>query len=264
MRCLHPLCHDFFSCYGYILFYLLPDKLRTNSPLPHQHHAPTLQTRKVTFAISVCSLHWVDQRDQQPSFCDCKNQWLSKSQHWQQPCPPKQVEGWFVVLVFLQFPPSIDDLLSWIHCWYNCDNIVVHPMENMESSWIIVVIENIKSLIGGICNWLWWPAFPCPSSPNPCNTNTSQFRLTHNLWQSKIIVHHKNIIGVFSFLLFVHSRQACYHVHNNVKDLFLFHPSTLHKGIDKACDRVGASPKLEASFDWLLFHGMSWFVASLE
>ena len=118
-------------------------------------------------------------------------------------------------------------------------------MKNAEAVIIIIVIESIESLIIDFRKWLGWPAFPCLGNCNKSNANTLQPHLNHNFWQSKTIVNNKNKVSVFGLFSFFHSWQALCHIHNNIKEFFLFHPSAWQKGVDKASDRVGGTQNLK-------------------
>ncbi len=140
MKWLHPFCHD-------LVAMVLPNKLHTNSPSPHQHlpHCKPVLLH-LQFGSVVCielirkinTLYFVIVKINHSGDLNIGNSLVPKN---------KWKEG-FVVLVFPWFlSPPLNDFLSWIHCWHHCDNVVVHPTENMEAIWIIIVIESIKSLI---------------------------------------------------------------------------------------------------------------------
>ena len=82
------------------------------------------------------------------------------------------VEVCFVDCINSRLLPDTGNILIWcVHCCDHCDNIVVHPLLDLEVVLIIHPIQGVEALVEDIFVFFWWPTLP-----GSCSTTDGNIR----------------------------------------------------------------------------------------
>ena len=107
---------------------------------------------------------------------------------------PNSVEVCFVDCISSWlFPDTGNSLISCVHCHDHCDNVVVHPLLDLEVVLIVDPIQGVEGLVEDVFVFFWWPTSPGSRSTTDGNIHHPCSR--KNLGQSEKVVHHCNILS---------------------------------------------------------------------